>query len=209
MDELKQILQLNALCFLPTLANIHGGVTHGGVTTPPPLHPQDEVFEDPRTNQRILALLETKSCTFRTLVHAPTKTSEESAMVRGVELASGAKAMLLKCSKDLPHGSPYLLAVLSASRKADLKLLRSSLGQKSVSLASVEDVARLTGCVPGAVPPFGSLFPGVRTYVDPSIVERTHINFNAGLRGFSVCDLPVADYLRVESPQVLAFTTGI
>ena len=129
--------------------------------------------------------------------------------MRGVELASGAKAMLLKCSKDLPHGAPYLLAVLSASRKADLKLLRTSLGQKSVSLASVEDVARLTGCVPGAVPPFGSLFPGVRTYVDPSIVERSHINFNAGLRGFSVCDLPVSEYLRVECPQVLGFTTSI
>jgi Ala-tRNA(Pro) deacylase len=165
--------------------------------------------EDPHTHRRILALLETHGCTFRTLVHAPTKTSEESAQVRGVELASGAKAMLLKCAKDLPHGSPFILGVLSASRKADLKLLRTSLGQKSVSLASVEDVARLTGCVPGAVPPFGSLFPSVMTYVDPSIVERSHINFNAGLRGFSVCDLPVSEYLRVECPQVLAFTTSI
>jgi Ala-tRNA(Pro) deacylase len=205
MDELKQLIILNTL--LPTKS-----ISHGGVVVAPPPHGEERVeepMEDPRTHLRILTLLETHGCTFRTLVHAPTKTSEESAQVRGVELASGAKAMLLKCSKDLPHGTPYLLAVLSASRKADLKLLRASLGQKSVSLASVEDVARLTGCVPGAVPPFGSLFPGVRTYVDPSIVERTHINFNAGLRGFSVCDLPVSEYLRVESPQVLAFTTSI
>jgi len=115
--------------------------------------------------------------------------------------------MLLKCSKALPHGTPYLLAVLSASRKADLKSLRSSLGQKSVSLASVEDVAKLTGCVPGAVPPFGSLFLGVKTYCDPSIVERQSINFNAGLRSFSVCDLAVNDYIRLESPIILAFTT--
>jgi len=166
----------------------------------------DEENESPEICLRIKSLLLEKGISFRGLEHAPTRTSEESAIVRGVELASGAKAMLLKCGKALAHGTPYLLAVLSAHRKADLRSLRGSLGQKSVSLASVEDVYRLTGCVPGAVPPFGSLFPGVRTYVDPSIVERKTINFNAGLRTYSVCDLAVGDYLALESPIVLAFT---
>jgi len=127
--------------------------------------------------------------------------------VRGVPLASGAKAMLLKGSKPLPHGSPFLLAVLSAARKADLRALRGALAQKSVSLASVEDVWALTGCVPGAVPPFGSLFAGVKTYCDPSLVEQGEfINFNAALRGSSVIGLRVADFLRVEQPTVLAFS---
>ena len=177
---------------------------------PPPPPPQPpaaaaERAEDPATHARLLALLSSHGVAFSTLVHAPTRTSEESAAVRGVPLASGAKAMLLKASKPLPHGSPYLLAVLSAARKADLRSLRGALAQKSVSLAPVEDVWRLTGCVPGAVPPFGSLFPGVQTYCDPSLVEQGGvINFNAALRGSSVIGLRTADFLRVEQPFMLA-----
>ena len=162
--------------------------------------------EDAATSLRVLAHLRERGCAFGTLAHHATRTCEESAAVRGVDVASGAKAMLLKCSRPLPHGSPYLLAVLSAARKADLRALRAALGQKSVSLASVEDVARLTGCVPGAVPPFGSLF-GVRTYADPSLTQRERINFNCGLTTLSVLGLSVEDYVRVESPERLAFST--
>lgn len=167
-----------------------------------------EGTERPGCSARVLALLQRHACSYGTLEHAATRTCEESAAVRGVEVASGAKAMLLKCSKPLPHGSPYLLAVLSAARKADLKALRAALGQKSVSLASVEDVDRLTGCIPGAVPPFGSLFGAaseVQTYADPSILTRHSINFNCGLQTLSVLGLPVADYVRVERPIELCF----
>ena len=161
--------------------------------------------EDPATSLRVLALLEQHKCGHSTLRHGATRTCEESAAVRGADVASGAKAMLLKCSKPLAHGSPYLLAVLSAARKADLRALRGALGQKSVSLASVEDVRRLTGCIPGAVPPFGSLFPGVATYCDPSLLDRGFCNFNAGLQTLSVLKLSLEDYVRVERPTRLAF----
>ena len=161
--------------------------------------------EDPATSQRLLAFLEAQGFQFTRLTHAPTRTCEESAAVRGVDVASGAKAMLLKCSKNLPHGTPYLLAVLSAAKKADLKSLRASLGQKSVSLASREDVKRLTGCIPGAVPPFGSLFPGVKTYADPSILSRETMNFNCGLQTLSVVGLLVCDFVKAECPTTLEF----
>ena len=56
---------------------------------------------------------------------------------------------------------------------------------------------RLTGCVPGAVPPFGSLW-GVRTLVDGSLLQQgPGINFNAGLRTRSVA-MRTDDYVRVE-----------
>lgn len=163
--------------------------------------------EDPATHERLMSFLTGAGAKFIPLSHAPTKTSEESAAVRGVPLASGAKAMLLKCGKTMAHGTPFLLAVLSASRKADLGSLRRALGMKSVSLAPVETVWELTGCIPGAVPPFGSLFPGVVTYLDPSLIEQGDtINFNAALRTFSVTHLPVATYLELEKPTILAFS---
>jgi len=45
---------------------------------------------------RILALLDSESIPYRRLDHAPTRTSEESAAVRGEPLEVGAKAILLK-----------------------------------------------------------------------------------------------------------------
>ena len=165
-----------------------------------------ERAEESTTNEAVMGLLKSHNAKFGTLTHAPTRTSEESASVRGVPLATGAKAMLLKASKALPHGSPFLLVVLSAARKADLRALRGLLNQKSVSMASVEDVWRLTRCIPGAVPPFGSLFEGVATYADTSITELPAINFNAGLRTHSVLHLAVEDYLAIEKPTVLSFS---
>ena len=51
----------------------------------------------------------------------------------------------------------HTLAVLSAAKKLDWKKLRKRLGKKT-SMATETDVNSITGCVLGAVPPFGSLF---------------------------------------------------
>lgn len=173
---------------------------------PPPAEaPLEE--EDPATSVRVLGLLSTRGVVHTTLVHAPTRTSEESAAVRGVSLASGAKALFMKAKAPLEHGSPYVLAVVSAVRKADLAALKRSVNTKNMGMASAEEVWALTGCRPGAVPPFGSLFPGVRTVVDRSLlVQGSTINFNAGLRTLSV-GMSVADYISVENPTVLDFTS--
>ena len=57
-----------------------------------------------------------------------------------------------------------------------------------------------TGCVNGAVPPFGSLF-GAHTYLDKSLIEQGDtMNFNAGLRTHSI-NMKVEDYLNVENPR--------
>lgn len=56
------------------------------------------------------------------------------------------------------------------------------------------------------MPPFGSLFAGagVLTAVDTSLVEQgPDINFNAGLRTFSVTRLAVDEYLRIEKPALV------
>ena len=170
-----------------------------------------EPAESDATHQRLLALLRGAGARFSLLTHAPTKTSAESAAVRGVPLASGAKAMLLKVGGGvlLPHGSPYVLAVMSASRSMDLGAVRALLGVKKIALAGLEDVYALTGVVVGAVPPFGSLFERVATIADESIIDQgPQINFNAALRSVSVIGLPVADYLAIERPRVAAFTTA-
>jgi len=157
--------------------------------------------EDPSTFEALEKLLINKNIEFKKTTHKPTRTSEESAEVRGVTLASGAKAMLLKQEKD----NLFLLLVLSASRKISWKLVRQMVGTKKVSLAPPEEVKVLTKCLPGAVPPFGSLW-GVKTYVDQSLFSQgPTINFNAGLRTTSF-SMSGEDYKKVENPTVGEFT---
>lgn len=65
-------------------------------------------------------------------------TSEEAATVRGVSLASGAKAMLIKDSgKTLTlEGVPYYLAVMSASTRFSSKQFKKIINCKNIRFAS-------------------------------------------------------------------------
>lgn len=77
-------------------------------------------------------------------------------------------------------------------------------GFKSTKFATEEEVWSLTGCRPGAVPPFGSLW-GLQTFVDQSLLDQgAEINFNAGLKTHSV-RMSTDDFLQVEKPTVASF----
>ena len=153
--------------------------------------------ESDATYQRVLQKLE--GIDYSQLQHPPTRTSEESAAYRGTTLASGAKAMLIR------SGNIFLLAVMAAHRKLDWKPLKRVVQSKNVRFATEEEVFSVTGCVPGAVPPFGSLF-GLQTLVDVSLREQGEsINFNAGLRTQSV-SMSYQAYEQLESPTLAEFT---
>lgn len=170
----------------------------------PPAAAATVAEEDETTHHALLALLTRHGAAFTQLQHAATRTSDESARVRGVSLASGSKAMLLKAGKPLAHGSAFLLAVMSASCSISWPRIRSLVGTSQLSMAPLDEVARLTRCLPGAVPPFGSLFPGVRTFVDRSLLQQgALINFNAALRTRSILGLTVADFLRIEGENAV------
>jgi len=158
------------------------------------------IEEDPTTNQALEKFLTENKVEFTKLIHKPTKTSEESAQVRGTTLASGAKAMLLKIEPDI-----FTLVVLSAAKKLSWKNIRKVLGTKKVNLATEEEVKKLTKCIPGAVPPFGSLW-GIKTYADNSLfAQGDTINFNAGLRTCSF-SMKTEDYKAVEKPIIEDFS---
>ena len=152
---------------------------------------------------KLIKLIDSSGVPHRRLTHKPTPTSAESAAVRGVPLSSGAKAMMLKTGNK--RKTEHFLLVLSAAKKLDLKRVKALLG-KTARFVGAEEVRKVTGCIPGAVPPFGSAFEGsaVSTLVDRSLLEQGDtINFNVGLRTESVCDLPVEAYLKLEQGHKL------
>jgi Ala-tRNA(Pro) deacylase len=179
----------------------------GSTAAPVPPIPHDhQCPEDAATHSQLTALLSQRlgapgpGGRWSTSEHAAVRTSEEAAAVRGVSLASGAKAMLLS----VKPGDAFVLAVISAAQKMDSKAFKKAGGFKSTRFASEQEVRMITGCVPGAVPPFGSLW-SVRTYVERSLLDQGEsINFNAGLRTHSV-SMRTADYLELEGAQVASF----
>jgi len=129
-----------------------------------------EPEENPASFEKIKALLDGEKIKYDLTEHKVVMTCEEAAEVRGVSLDSGAKAMVLKdTGKKLAlEGVPFYLAVLSASKRFNSKAFKKIINCKSLRFATPEEVFQTTGCLPGAVPPFGKIF-GVPVWVDRSL----------------------------------------
>jgi Ala-tRNA(Pro) deacylase len=159
--------------------------------------------------RRLLDLLEKEKVEYRLYDHQPVYTSEEAAQVRGVELKTGVKAMVLKkipVGKDegvkLSREDQYILADLAADKRLDfnkLKLLDSPV--KKLEFAKKEEVIAVTGCEAGSVHPIGRLF-GLDTYLDESVLGNESVNFNIGLLTKSV-RIKKDDLVRILEPKVL------
>lgn len=183
-------------------------------TNPSTLDNVDEEKEgDPATYNRIMKSLIEKKVAFRHLVHEPTPTSQDSLRIRqklgwtDCTLASGAKAMLIVNSK--AKEAPYKLAVMAADKKLNWKKFKKFYAKgKGARMATAEEVLKVTGCIPGGVPPFGSFFKAsskVETVLDPSLeAQGERINFNCGLRTRSV-SIRFSDYVNIENPTVKSF----
>src|SRR5215475_13627421 len=131
---------------------------------------------------------------FRLLEHAPVYTSEEAARVRGTPIEAGAKALVLRAEEQTVH------VVLPGNRKVDNAQLRAILGTRTLRFATPEELLALTGCTPGAVPPFGNLF-GLPVLVDEELAKREDIAFNAGSNTTSIV-MRCADFLRLAEASV-------
>ncbi len=81
-----------------------------------------------------------------------------------------------------------------------IKKVREVIGER-FSFASVEDLTSLTDCIPGSVPPFGTLF-GPETRCDKTVSENETIYFNAGTPNHTI-QLKFSDYLSVENPTIV------
>jgi len=123
-----------------------------------------------------------------------------------VSLDSGSKAILLKDSgkKLALEGVAFYLAILSASKKFSSKQFKKIINCKNIRFATPEGVYTTTGCLPGAVPPFGRVF-GIPVWVDRSIKRQEFINFNFGLRTHSV-SMKMEDWSNYEKPNWHVFT---
>ena len=128
----------------------------------------------------LLELFGSAGVEYQLYEHEPVYTSEQASKVRGVELKTGVKALLLKNDK-----GEFLLADLAADEKVDFGKLETLAKTGKLRFASRDEVLSVTHCEPGSVHPFGRLF-GLPTYLDRSVLANESVNFNIGLLTKSV-----------------------
>lgn len=140
--------------------------------------------------ERVKKTLDDNGVGYDLSVHEPVYTSDQAAQVRGVDVKTGVKALVLKT-----YEGRFVLALVRADKRADFEKIAELEGTKNVRLASPQDVFEVTGCEIGSVPPFGHLTE-LKTYLDKEILENDEVNFNCGEHTKSI-KMKAEDLLKV------------
>ena len=116
--------------------------------------------------------------------------------IPGKELA---KTVMVKID-----GKPAM-AVVPASVRVDLRLMKEATGAKTVEVASEQEFKGLfPECETGAMPPFGNLY-GLDVFADESLAKDKEIAFNAGSHR-ELIRLAWKDFARLVKPQMVQLT---
>jgi|SRR5690606_40464432 len=95
------------------------------------------------THQKVKQFLEQNKIQFTLTTHEETKTSEESAKVRGEPLRIGAKALLLKTKDE------FVIAVMPADKNMDNKKMKKILKCSSLRFATPDELKSIANVEKG------------------------------------------------------------
>jgi len=148
--------------------------------------------------QQLKDFLDSYRVKYVSIQHSPAYTAQEIAATAHVPGRQLAKTVMVKVDGKMA------MAVLPASQKADLSLLRAALGVGVVELATEAEFRRLfPECELGAMPPFGNLYD-MNVYVSEGLTEDEEIAFNAGSHT-ELIRLAYMDFERLVRPKILRF----
>lgn len=150
--------------------------------------------------RKITEFLDKNAVKYISISHSLAYTAQEiaaSANIHGKELA---KIVIIKLDNKL------VMAVLPATKKVDLNLLKKVSGANQVVLPNEGEFKdAFPECDIGAMPPFGNLY-GMDVFADESLVEDEKIAFNAGTHT-ELIKMAYTDFVRLVNPKVAKFAT--
>ena len=130
----------------------------------------------PEAHENLLNYISGQQVEFELFDHEPAGSVEEYHRVLKTNYAEQAKALLLRYKKTGEKG--YVVLTLQANKRADLDRVQRILQAKSLRLARISELQRITGCNYGELPPFGKPF-GVQLIMDRDLLDQKQILFNA------------------------------
>ena len=144
----------------------------------------------------IRSLLDEHTVPYTFLEHEAGTTSEEMATIRkDYSLSEGAKALILLTDIG------FVQVVVPGDKKFKNSKLRKVIHTKDIRFATPKELATITdGILPGAIPPFGTLF-NLSVYADKKLFANEHIVFNCGERTASI-SMQSNDYRNIVCPIV-------
>jgi len=151
---------------------------------------------------RLTEFLDKSGVKYTVTEHKPTFSAQRMAAEEHEPGRYVAKPVLVKAD------GKFLMCVVSANHKIDLKALKRQLGAKSVELADEDEMGKIFGdCELGAEPPLGNLYD-LPTVMDKELEKDERISFQAGSHDKAV-HMRMEDYKKLVGPKILRFTYHI
>lgn len=148
------------------------------------------------TLEKLKEYLDNHGVRYVVISHSLGYTSQEIARSAHIPTDQLAKSVIVRIDGNL------CMAVLPASHKVDLHLLRDVTGAKRVELATEDEFAgNFRGCELGAMPPFGNIY-GMEVYVSGLLAEQEEIVFNACSHR-ELIRMAYRDFAKLVQPRVI------
>ncbi len=118
---------------------------------------------------------------FRLFSHAgPVHSLEQAASERGQQPEQIVRSLLFHLGEE-----QFGMVLIAGPAQVSWRALRAHLGQSRLTLASEEELLRVTGYPRGAVAPFGLKQP-VRVLIDQTVLAQAEVSIGSGVRGTAV-----------------------
>ena len=148
-------------------------------------------------HEQLRALLEREGARFRVIEHPEEGRTEHVTRIRGNRLEQAVKSLVVQVRVSRKENL-YALANVPGDCRLDFEGIRAHFNAGSVAMAARDKAQQLTGCVPGAIPPF-SFNEKLQLLADPLIRENEEVVFNAGRLDRSIF-MRLEDYVRIALP---------
>ncbi len=150
------------------------------------------------TLEKLKEYLDSQGIKYIVISHSLAYTSQEIAQSAHIPARQLAKTVIVSIDGKM------CMAVLPASYKVDLHLLRDITGAKKVELATEDEFAAMFhGCEVGAMAPFGNIY-GMGVYVSDLLAAQEEIAFNACSHR-ELVKMAFADYAKLVQPKIMEF----
>ncbi len=147
--------------------------------------------------KRITDYLNKNKVKYEVLAHRTVFTAYDLANTLKKKLNEITKTLMIKADKD------YILVVLPASKRLDLKKIKKFLKAKKVEICKEGLMKKVFKVKPGAITPFGSLHK-TSVLVDKTLVKTNEVIMGAGSFTESL-RLKIKDYLKLEEAKLGSF----
>lgn len=150
---------------------------------------------------KLMDYLDENHTRYVVISHSPAFTAQCIAGLAHIPGKELAKAVMVKLDGQLA------MAVLPASYRVDLNLLKEAAHAGSAVLAGEEDFFdRFPESETGAMPPFGNLY-GIPVFAEESLAKDKEIAFNAGTHR-ELIRISWDDFARLVEPKTVRFAAG-